>query len=356
VLREQLDLHERRRRDGVPTVSLLAGPVPDAVRGVIAWAAGVGRQALRVARPSEVETALLGAVGEHLLQHALAWLAAATAEPAESLRAALARHRGVELELYLDARRAPWHSRAGVVARCALCGGSPDLDLEAVTALVPTAARPVLLLVVGTDGKALEQAAGACARAVERAPDLTIVVVCDLLAVEDAVVRLSDSRGKALFREGIVNVSRASIVDAAIERLVADSTSAEVIELLRDAAASIDSDRARSAAERFLHARLQTLPWAAGLFELNGGAGIDFGPREAEVDLLCRTCRIAVEIDGHHHFADLDAYRRDRRKDAVLQLAGYLVLRFLAIDIVARLEDVLGLVRRAIDARTPRIP
>jgi len=36
--------------------------------------------------------------------------------------------------------------------------------------------------------------------------------------------------------------------------------------------------------------------------------------------------------------ADAEAYRRDRRKDALLQENGYIVLRFLAEDVGKRLD------------------
>jgi very-short-patch-repair endonuclease len=36
----------------------------------------------------------------------------------------------------------------------------------------------------------------------------------------------------------------------------------------------------------------------------------------------------------------MEAYRRDRRKDLALQRHGYLVLRFLAEDVVARFQEI----------------
>jgi very-short-patch-repair endonuclease len=68
-------------------------------------------------------------------------------------------------------------------------------------------------------------------------------------------------------------------------------------------------------------------------FELNGALPFDFGGRPAEVDLACRAVRLAVEVDGYHHFIDAEAYRRDRRKDRMLQLNGWLVFRVLADDL-----------------------
>ena len=60
-----------------------------------------------------------------------------------------------------------------------------------------------------------------------------------------------------------------------------------------------------------------------------------------EVDLLAAETRIAVEIDGPQHLSDPDAYRRDRRKDLMLQENGYFVLRFLTEDVGRHLDDVL---------------
>ena len=70
-----------------------------------------------------------------------------------------------------------------------------------------------------------------------------------------------------------------------------------------------------------------------------------------EVDLLCEDARIAVELDGAQHLADEEAYRRDRRKDALLQEHGYFVLRFLAEDVGKRLDGVLDAILRALSHR-----
>ena len=67
-----------------------------------------------------------------------------------------------------------------------------------------------------------------------------------------------------------------------------------------------------------------------------------------EVDLLCTPSRIAIEWDGSQHLGDADAYRRDRRKDALLQENGYLILRFLAEDVGKHLDRVLDAILRAL--------
>jgi very-short-patch-repair endonuclease len=100
---------------------------------------------------------------------------------------------------------------------------------------------------------------------------------------------------------------------------------------------------ARSAAEATLFEALEATPATAGRFELNASLSVRFGSRAAEIDLLSRQDRIAIEIDGVHHFADPDCYRRDRRKDLVLQTHGFIVVRVLA-------EDVMRDVRSAVNA------
>jgi very-short-patch-repair endonuclease len=60
-----------------------------------------------------------------------------------------------------------------------------------------------------------------------------------------------------------------------------------------------------------------------------------------EADFFCVEAGVAIELDGPQHLADTEAYRRDRRKDALLQQNGYFVLRFLAEDAGKHLDHVL---------------
>ena len=117
------------------------------------------------------------------------------------------------------------------------------------------------------------------------------------------------------------------------------------------------ANRARSATEAFLYRRLETLPETAGRFRLNAELPIPFDGRgRLEVDLLCAEARVAIEIDGAQHLADPEAYRRDRRKDVLLQENGYCVLRFLAEDAGRRLDDILDASLRALAHRTKDSP
>jgi superfamily II DNA or RNA helicase/very-short-patch-repair endonuclease len=144
---------------------------------------------------------------------------------------------------------------------------------------------------------------------------------------------------------------------ASVRRLVRDGVDSPLANLFVHVARSVlpDADgaeRARSATEAFLYRRLETLPETAGLFRLNAELPIPFdGSGKMEVDLLCADRRVAIELDGPQHLADAEAYRRDRRKDALLQENGYFVLRFLAEDVGKQLDSVLDAILRAMSHR-----
>ena len=106
-------------------------------------------------------------------------------------------------------------------------------------------------------------------------------------------------------------------------------------------------ERARSASEAFLFQRLESLVETAGSFQLNARLPIPFaGAGGLEVDFFCERVRLAIEVDGPQHLESVDAYRRDRQKDALLQENGIFVLRFLAEDIGSRLDDILDAILR----------
>ena len=110
--------------------------------------------------------------------------------------------------------------------------------------------------------------------------------------------------------------------------------------------------RARSASEAFFFRRLQTLPALKDRFQLNATLPIPFDDRsQMEVDFLCAEKKIAIELDGPQHLGSTDAYRRDRRKDLLLQTHGYLILRFLAEDLARELDTVLDTILRMMSGR-----
>ena len=142
-----------------------------------------------------------------------------------------------------------------------------------------------------------------------------------------------------------------------VRRLVRDGVDTPLANLFVHVARTMPPDadgaqRARSASEAFLFRRLETLAGTKGRFGVNVKLPIPFdGAGNLEVDLLCADARVAVELDGAQHLADPVAYRRDRRKDQLLQECGYLVLRFLAEDLGKELNAVLDAILRALSHR-----
>lgn len=137
---------------------------------------------------------------------------------------------------------------------------------------------------------------------------------------------------------------------ASIRRLIRDGVDVPLAGLFLHAAnPPPDEPRARSAAEAFLYRRLESIPETTGLFQLNGKLPIPFDNwSEMEIDLYCPTLRLAIEIDGPQHLSDPAAYRRDRRKDALLQQHRHHILRFLAQDISQHLDQTLDAIHRTI--------
>lgn len=144
---------------------------------------------------------------------------------------------------------------------------------------------------------------------------------------------------------------------ANVRRLVRDGVDTPLARLFAHVTRQPPADaegvgRARSATEAFLYRRLETLPETKGRFKLNVVLPIAFdGTGNLEVDLCCEAAGVAVELDGAQHLSDPAAYRRDRRKDQLLQENGYVILRFLAEDVGKELDSVLDAILRSLGRR-----
>ncbi len=141
---------------------------------------------------------------------------------------------------------------------------------------------------------------------------------------------------------------------ASIRRLVRDGVDEPLAKLFVHTARNVEPEadgvqRARSTSEAFLFRRLETLAETVGRFRMNAELPIAFdGWGKMEVDFLDAETLLVIELDGGQHFANEDAYRRDRRKDALLQEHDYFVLRFLVQDIGVKLDHVLDTIFRAL--------
>jgi hypothetical protein len=373
-----------------------------AIRSWRQWAAAAGRPVVQVANPDPeavvTEWTATLARQRDLTADALAFLAARTGRPRSEFEAGWAAQTLYDLERFwetvpLDRARGPaavchWLTRQRIVGEPvdpdrlagqldAVLGSSHGpwrRVLAALAGLLPPEALPALLLIpprappdpvgwVDTAARLLTSLAS------EVAP-LPVALAVQPTVLAQYLHSAPESKAQALVREGIVPLSSLTAgmvvqrlqdlrlpggdLTGPVRRLAADGASEELVrafgeavQRLREPPGPEAEDRARSAAERFLYERLESLPETAGQFELNAPLAFQFGTRDAEVDLLARASGLAIEIDGYYHFRDAEAYRRDRRKDWELQRRGYLVVRFLAEDVTARLEEVLDTILTA---------
>ena len=113
---------------------------------------------------------------------------------------------------------------------------------------------------------------------------------------------------------------------------------------LRSALAAHDEPSlTRSEAER----RLLELIRAAGLPHPRTNTRV----AGMEVDMLWRSQRLVVEVDGYEHHGPQPAFERDRRRDARLLAAGYRVLRVTWLQIVGEPERIIAVIAAALAVR-----
>jgi hypothetical protein len=392
--------HDQRRQCGVPTISVLVGPTTSTMRMVGQWVDAESRPTLLV-RPEgrDAESVVVPWVNELAKNHdlgiaAVHWLALRLDRAAGSLERSLRLMTPREVALFLDSvlplgSEAPVERIGRRLIECAAAGMrlgnsnvAADLDLllearsrpwirvfGAMGDLVPLEFLPVLVLspadqsVAGLDGIARVLADLAVAQ-----PGAALTLLVEQGLFHSYVTLAPASRAKALLCESVITLPRsagsagsagADFHPTPIESR--ESTSGDlVVNELKSGISKLpsakpgpdDDDEARSAAERFLFENLESVVETAGLFQLNGMLDFHFGlNRWIEVDLLARSLKLAVEVDGYHHFQDPEAFRRDRRKDLKLQKHGYLIVRVLADDVGQRLEEVMDTITAAIAFR-----
>ncbi len=383
-----LDRHDERRRAGVPTVSVLPGPIGPSLELIESWAADLERPTVLV-RPEQADVEGLVvpwvdrlAIGRDLIDSAVAWLADRSNQPAGLLGRRLRAMSDYEVAILFDST-VHGVSESGVelvafrlieLAARGLRGSGPGLAPELDTLLdgrgqpgirlfralgefVPQECLPILTVApTRQEVTHLEGIARLLAALAEAQPLATLVLIVEPARLDAYLDQAPESHAKALLRSGVVTdpgggwrVAGGGWEEESEGRQAGEgrnpAAGATQLQELNPPPATHHpppTEEARSAAERFLFDLLEALPETTGLFELNATLNFAFGPgRPIEVDLLARSLRLVIEIDGYYHFQDSEAYRRDRRKDLELQKRGFLVLRILADDVVDRLEELL---------------
>ena len=403
----QLDAHDLHRKASRPLVSTLVGPEGHAIHVWRQWRRVHGADVLILREPSlDCLCAQLShrmCTGEHAIEAALARLAHSLAVPPDTLRYRVLTITAHELELLyarahldpasdpldalvvalLDARRTgrkltPQRLDYDLAGTPASIKAQPFEFLKALQRLLPPERAPAVLAVPEVCAPHevtanLDRWALFLARVAGQLPQLPLGIAVNETAYAAYCRDASESYHKAVLQESVIRLPMpdAHTVQRAIEmrlgtlpaelssvaeKLVQCGVDEETVEAFARAAAATypapESEEAataaRSAAEAFLFDLLEHLPETAGRFELNLVESFHFGTRPAEIDLASRELRIAIEVDGHYHFTDASRYRRDRRKDFLLQQHGYLVLRFLAEDVVREMFHVRDVILEAV--------
>ncbi len=374
----RLDQHQQKRKNGIPTLSVLVGPPSQVMSLWLDWSLGSGRELLLISQESR--DLVRRAAGEWLsrpwiMDRLIDHLSPGINMPSQHVRELL-KGESCQERMNIAAQMISLSSPRSVemVSRCLLEGeaGSDYRALMEGLALIEGHLAPGLLFL---SYEAPEETVKVLADLIELCPGVPVAWSIPSSDYLEFLERTPSSRAGMICREGLVVLGEHPVEDTGWKPLrheecfggllskdafqcpsesvdlheAADPYPGDMAtgQILRKSPEQLD--RARSAAEAFLYDRLESLPETAGMFQLNGVMSADWGPHgRVEVDLLCMSRRVAVEIDGYHHFCDPEGYRKDRQKDIILQQQGFLVLRFLADDVVSRMEVILNTVLSAL--------
>ena len=102
-------------------------------------------------------------------------------------------------------------------------------------------------------------------------------------------------------------------------------------------------DEPWSAAERNLHGLLRT----AGITGWSANQSLRLGDLTVHPDIMFRRLRLVIEVDGRAFHSDADAFETDRRRQNLLVLHGWRVLRVTWTMIQSEPDQVIAMVREA---------
>lgn len=379
----QLDIHQQWRKQGTPTLSTISG-YPDNIRKI--WQQWITNHTLTTATWSpdtsqSLSTCWLEALlaKQTLRRHFLEYLAVINKCTTEHILHRLIGKTRYELDIFQ--RNLPINlSTAGdvllrwfieLIAReqeitplfvpelvkilNVQNGQDSQNDLAVFTEFFPLEILPALLIEITSCNHLNSPSIRSIIQLIESLPKLPVALSVPPDTLAHYFSSTAESRIKTMLHTGLIAINQQ---DSLKINLPPETTcflqqyhaSTQLIDeaksLLRvPSEAPIDCSNARSQAELFLFNVLELVPDTHGIFKLNTKMPFTFGNQAMEIDLYAHKERIAIEIDGYYHFQELETWRRDRRKDLALQIQGILVLRFLAEDVVTRLEEILNTIR-----------
>lgn len=398
----KLALHQSRRCQGIPTLSVLVGQ-PLAVKYVWnQWLEQTQRQSgtcVYTSKLSLLQAWLLTVVKNYELSYLVVErLAKVTDQPSGQLATWLKNTSEYQTRLFwqrlsLKPREIDWlrlflnwtaeFSSSLHQDSIPLPNWLQEDDLPAITQgftiveqLLGGQAVPGLLIDLSAPAIVAESVSviGLLSKLVEMLPRLPICLSLTNIQSESFLTQLPESRAMAMVRSGLLEINppesrllKSWLCDRNITDPIRQQTILKitdqygstpdfleaVVELTQPSVdQGIEQQHYRSQSERFLFQCLEGRPQTTGKFQVNRTLDIRFGNRPMEVDFFAADTKIVIEIDGYYHFQSPDNYRRDRRKDVELQQHGFLVLRFLADDVVSHLEEILDTIDRAITQRS----
>ena len=360
-LRLRLDRLQRAREEGLPAITVFAGSESVARTHWSTWLRAHRRESVCVTLgedpprdASQLAAAML--TKRSATYDTAAFVARHTGECREEVATrlhTLARPERVALLEHVTSASQRPHS-THLAAQWLDAPDRPPLvgDTESLCALIelrPPLERPGLLVVPARIEHGLDLLVPLCTAL----PGLPIAVVVEPHELDRFLLRPDATRVHLLVRQGVIRLDDTTeTFPTSRSRL--DVLRVELARACRSAPKDAETaDRARSLAERLLFLALEDHAATRGRFALNVRMPFTFGPRAAEIDLYSRLDRIAIEVDGYFHFVDDEAYRRDRRKDALLQRNDLFVLRFLAQDVSSRLEEIVDEIISVLPLRSP---
>ena len=399
----KLALHQSQRCQSIPTLSVLMGGTMEARHLWIRWLSEADRQTAICVYESQMDLfeEWISKIVAHdnLPSLALKKVANLVNQPTDQLAAWLSNTSEYQVELFWQrlfaiAATGPilrWlveqlslsetRSSASIKVSASWLETS---DLAAIIQgfttvmqlLPPQSAPGILIWLPDYDGaSAAVTILASLTQLAEAVPNLPLGLVLTTAQGNLLLNQLPESKAKAILRSGLITLAPPESNDLKqwlSDRGVKDktrlqtvvrwaelhSTTPEFLEAalsLSNQAELPDTAEAdtvyRSQAEWFLFQCLEARPNTVRKFQVNTRLNICFGNRQMEVDFLAAEAKIVIELDGPYHFGSLENYRRDRRKDFLLQQKGFLVLRFLAEDVVAQLETILSTIDQALALR-----
>jgi very-short-patch-repair endonuclease len=158
-------------------------------------------------------------------------------------------------------------------------------------------------------------------------PALTALDLCDSLGADgiDEALRARATTLKHLHRA--LDLTKARVGNAERRRLLLDS-----------------KDEPWSGAERKFHRLLR----AAGITAWKANRPFALGGSLFFIDVAFRGIKLAIEIDGRLYHNDTEVFETDRWRQNLLVLDGWCVLRFTRAMIDDRPEEVIAMVREAL--------